>query len=433
MKPWNNTRRVEVEIDFGAGSMAFGSAVGIGRQIQFAYADPFIAERLDPSPIKFAKRAGPRAGAPVFDGLPGVLFDSLPDGWSRLVLDRYLRSAGFDPGTLAPLDRLELVGQDGPGALTYSGSRLLPVQAPAVDFDTAAALISGAPHDEDADRILAAATMARSLGGARPKAYVYMHAGDFTTRNTPGAEPWIIKFPAKNDGPEAGAIEYAYSIMARAAGINMPPTTLLNSGRTAGYFAIRRFDREPGGGRLHMHSLAGILNATADSGISYHDLLMVTGALMQPRGAHLAGFDEQIRRMAFNVLARNRDDHVKNHAFLMDRHGHWRCAPAYDLTFADGERHALMIADDRRNVEREDMLVVTRQLTLEDSHVLGLIDEVADAVKRWPEHAREAGVSRQMTKDIASAVGVPISSGPKGRDKAKAAWLYREDGRDDRG
>lgn len=136
--------------------------------------------------------------------------------------------------------------------------------------------------------------------------------------------------------------------------------------------------------------------------------------------------------MALNVLARNRDDHVKNHAFLMDRHGHWHCAPAYDLTFADGNMHSLMIADDRRDVEREDMLVVTRQFMLEDSHVLGLIDEVADAVKRWPEHAKEAGVSRQIARDIADALDVSTLDGPKGGGKAKAAWHHREEGLDDR-
>jgi serine/threonine-protein kinase HipA len=269
-----------------------------------------------------------------------------------------------------------------------------------VDLDTAAALVSGAPDETDADRVEHALRLTRSLGGARPKAYVYLKNGKFSTGEADG-EAWIVKFPAKHDGREAGAVEYAYSLMAAAAGIDTPPAALLPSQDGPGFFAIKRFDRQLSGRRLHMHSFAGLLNATAShNGLGYTELMRVTGALTHKSGTAASSIEEQIRRMAFNVLARNRDDHAKNHAFLMDENGTWRCAPAFDLTYANDSEHALLVGSQGREPTTEDMLSVAREMHVPDDRAKSIIAQVRSAVGDWNRFAAQAGLSAALTADI---------------------------------
>ncbi len=401
MKRWPNEGRVDVGIDFGDGPSKLGGAAIADRRVFFQYDAAFLAGSRNPSPLKLKFDAGLQTGATDLDGLPGLLHDSLPDGWSRLVLDRHIRTQGYDHTSLGILDRLALVGNDGAGALTYLGGVSMPLAPVAVDFDTAAALVTKAPEEEDADRVQAALTLSRSLGGARPKAYVYLLGDRFSTSGSPEAGSWIVKFPAKGDGPESGAVEYAYSMMAKAAGIDMPPTRLLSSRDNAGFFAVERFDRTADGARLHVHSFGGLLNASVSgNALGYAELMRVTGSLTQPSRIDVESIEEQIRRMAFNVLARNRDDHVKNHAFLMDDRGAWRCAPAFDLTFSNLPEHALLVGDQGRAPTRNDMLAVARAVHIPDERTNELLDQVRDAVGDWIKHAKEAQVGDRLIKDI---------------------------------
>lgn len=412
MKSWPNTARIDVGLDFGEGPTKIGGAASAERRVFFQYDEAFVRRAIDPSPFRLKLNADVQTGATDLEGLPGLLHDSLPDGWSRLVLDRHIRAQGFDPTSLGILDRLALVGDQGAGALTYQGRITMPLEPLAVDFDTAAALVGKAPEEQDADRIQAALTLTRSLGGARPKAYVYLDGDRFTTHGTPDAKSWIAKFPAKHDGPEVGAVEYAYSLMAKAAGIDMPPTRLLPSRDSAGFFAVERFDRSDEGPRLHLHSFGGLLNAPSDrNALGYEQLLRVTGSLTQPTGKDVESIDEQIRRMAFNVLARNRDDHVKNHAFLMDEHGRWRCAPAFDLTFSNLPEHALLVGSEGRDPDRENMRSVTRTVGVADHRTDLLIDQVRDAVGDWLKRAKEAGVSPSLAGSVDQTLNGPGDAG----------------------
>ncbi|MDE1918560.1 MAG: type II toxin-antitoxin system HipA family toxin [Sphingomonadales bacterium] len=387
-------------MNFGDGALHLGGAAVSQRQVYFQYAKSFLDTGLNPSPLKLPLDGEVRPGEADLEGLPGLLHDSLPDGWSRLVLDRHIRTRGYDPASLGVLDRLGLVGRHGAGALVYQSAIDMPVEAPAVDFDTAAALITRAPWEEDADRVQAALTLTRSLGGARPKAYVYLSNGAFSTKEDPNARAWIVKFPAAEDGPEAGAVEYAYSLMAREAGIIMPETRLLQSRDTGGFFAVERFDRLAGGGRLHVHSLGGLLNAPILNAVTYTHLMMVTGSLSKRFGTDVANIEQQIHRMAFNVLARNRDDHVKNHAFLMDVQGRWACAPAYDLTFSNLSEHALLVGGQGRSPGMKDMLEVARAVRIPDERTLQIVARVREAVGSWLRFSKEAGVSQARAKEI---------------------------------
>lgn len=425
MKPWDNVGRIGIALDFGHGQRRhIGDAAIFDRRIYLQFDAGFVEAGVSPSPIKLRLDTGLQQGADDLEGLPGLLHDSLPDGWARLVLDRALRQAGFDHTSLTPLDRLALVGADGSGALTYTGPRLRAFQPPAVDFDTAAALVSKAPEEEDGDRIRHALSLTGSLGGARPKANVWRAGDAFTTASTQGSSPWLAKFPARGDGPDAGAVEYAYSLMARAAGIGMPPTTLLPSRETAGYFAVERFDRTSGGGRLHMHSLGGLLNAsTRNSALGYTELMVVTGALTQRSGTDVESIEQQIARMAFNVLARNRDDHVKNHAFLMDGEGVWRPAPAFDLTYSNLPEHALQVGGNARDPEASDMLEVARAVHIPDERTTAIIERVRSAIADWKAHAKEANVASALVRDIDASINPP-----RGSSGGRAAFMARQSG-----
>ncbi|WP_288935693.1 type II toxin-antitoxin system HipA family toxin [uncultured Sphingomonas sp.] len=427
MRSWRNTGRISVGLNFGDRDAAprLGEAAVAAGRIYLQFDAGFVAAGINPSPIRMQLTNDLQEGARDLEGLPGLLHDSMPDGWARLVLDRALRNAGYDHTSLTAIDRLALVGADGSGALTYDGPRLESFEAPAVDFDTAAALVGRAPEEEDGDRIRDALTLTGSLGGARPKVNAWRLGDAFSTSSAPGARLWLAKFPAKGDGPDAGAVEYAYSLMAGAAGVEMPPTTLLPSTRTAGYFAVERFDRTPTGGRLHMHSLGGLLNAsTANSVLGYEALMRVTGQLTQREGADVASIEQQIARMAFNVLARNRDDHVKNHAFLMDDKGSWRPSPAFDLTYSNLPEHALLVGGAGRNPGISDMLDVARSVGIADGRANAIIERVRSAVGDWRIHAKSANVSPALLRDIDSSLN---DSGDN--SVAQAAYLAWSSGR----
>jgi serine/threonine-protein kinase HipA len=427
MKPWPRSARVDVGLDFGGGPLPLGAAATGNGRVFFQYDETFLATGLNLSPFRVKLDREVKLGSPDLEGLPGLLHDSLPDGWSRLVLDRHIRASGYDYTSLGILDRLALVGQNGPGALTYLESAPLPVRAPSIDFDTAADLVIDAPDNDDADKIAAALALTGSLGGARPKAYAFRSEAGFSTNEQPGAVPWIVKFAARSDGPEAGAVEYAYSLMAKAAGIEMPPTELLPSKTGAGFFAVKRFDRSNEGARLHLHSFGGLLNAPiAGNALGYRELLVVTGALTQPSGADISSIEQQIARMAFNVLARNRDDHVKNHAFLMTSKGEWQCAPAFDLTFSNLAEHALMVGNTGREPGFEDMLTVARHVQINDKKTREIIDRVRSAIGDWSEHAKEANVSASLAKDIGKALNP--STGAQSRIAALQLQLSRDSG-----
>lgn len=416
MTQWPHTTQIDVGIDFGNREHQMGQAAIANSITYFEYNPQFEKSGIQPSPVRMPTGRGLLSGMPDLDGLPGLLHDSLPDGWARLVLDRYLVTQGYAPQQLNALDRLALVSTHGMGALVYYGGTPLPLKAPAMDFDTAAALVANAPEETDVDLVHTALALTGSSGGVRPKAYVYMHDGRFAFNEDTGA-PWIMKFPARGDGVEIGAVEYAYSLMARDAGVDMPQTRLIPSRDGPGFFAVERFDRAADGKRIHMHSLGGLLGAPIwNTALGYADLMRVTGHLTAPSGTAVASIEQQIRRMAFNVLARNRDDHVKNHAFLMDQEGRWNCAPAFDLTYSDLNEHRLLVGNQGRDPGIVDMRIATREVGIEDRRTDEIVDEVRDTVLRWPTFAKEAGVSALMTKTITKAIeGGMVPAAPAAR------------------
>jgi serine/threonine-protein kinase HipA len=230
-----------------------------------------------------------------------------------------------------------------------------------------------------------------------------------------GFEPWILKFDGVADGalgdPKGfGRVEYAYHKMAVAAGVAMNPCRLLEESERA-HFMTRRFDRDGQGRKIHMQSLCALMhydfNAAGEYG--YEQVLSAVQRLKLGYPA----LTEMYRRMLFNVLARNQDDHTRNIAFLMDQEGHWTLAPAFDVVWAynsKGEwtnRHQMTVNGKRDRFERADLLAVAEQFGIKGA--FDILAEVADAVARWPAFAKECGVNAALVKTISGTHRTKLS------------------------
>lgn len=374
---------------------------------QLEWSSEAIAAALPISGLLYPPEPGlhPARGR-EFDGLHGFLSDSLPEGWGHLVMRRRLARLGVQIDGLSPLDRLALVGDQGRGALTYQPSAAPPPEVQSLDLDALAAesmAILAGQEGELADTL---ATLAGGSGGARPKVHVgFDGEGRISVsegETAAGHESWIVKFAATNDPPDIGPIEAAYAAMAAAAGLEMAPYRLLPSRSGPGYFATRRFDRPHPGARLHMVSLSGAVEAPWRLPSSYDLFLRATLTITRHADDLLAVF----RRMVFNVLASNRDDHTRQHSYLMDAGGEWRLAPAYDLTYSAGPggEHYLDIEGEGRHPTRSNVQALGRRYGLPDAVMTSVIDEVRAAVDGWSRFADEAGVSRASKADIGTAL-----------------------------
>ena len=393
------------------------------RRILFEYDPQFITMGLPLSPFRLPLRSGVVAGdAHVFDGLFGVFNDSLPDGWGRLLLDRAVEKLGVARQQLTPLDRLAHVGVNGMGALSYEpdlskGRRELVVLKLEKIAREAAAVFDG----EQGPVIEELLRLNGGSAGARPKVLVQVRAGKQQIIHGPNQLPqgyahWMVKFPAPQDDATTGAIEYAYSLMARAAGLVMPETHLFGAKKKR-YFGIKRFDRD-GDRRIHMHSLSGLLHADHRAPtMDYDGLLTATQVLTKD----VTEVERAFRLACFNVLTKNRDDHAKNVSFLLDDATvRWTLAPAYDLTFSSGpggEQSMLVMGEGRApGVEHLQALAKKHGLKKREA----ILDEVRAAIAHWPKHADAAGLSKRSAKLIADQIIPPATMTGRARKRSAA-------------
>lgn len=402
------------------------------RTATFEYNPPFIGSGIALSPLMMPLQRRiyrfPELPQQTFHGLPGLLADSLPDRFGNALIDAWLARQGRAADSFNAVERLCYIGQRGMGALEFA-----PVTGPAlreggtIKIDTLVALASevmtqrqelqGSLTDscrEDALRDML--RVGTSAGGARAKAIIAWHPQTHEVRSgqvaaDEGFEYWLLKFDGVSgnrdrellDPQGYGLIEYAYALMAQAAGIRMSPCRLLSeNGRH--HFMTRRFDRTPGGAKLHMQSLGALahFDYNAAGAYSYEQALLVIRQL----GLDMAAIEEQFRRMAFNILARNQDDHVKNIAFLMDRSGQWSLAPAFDMTWnynPDGlwtASHQMTMNGRRNDFTMEDFRQCARTASMKRGRADSIVEEVRQTVARWQEFAQIAGVPESWQQKI---------------------------------
>ena len=374
----------------------FGSLISVGRlvlndrKILFEYFPEFIETKIELSPYHLPLKSGVMiCKENVFDGLFGVFHDSLPDGWGRLLLDRKISKMGKH---LTALDRLQYVGAHGMGALVYEPEEPGNVQILGFEnLDTISGECEKFQEDQGDEFIDHLLGKNGSLGGVRPKIIVEM--------DKPHTQ-WIIKFRAQQDSKDIGSIEYAYHLMAKNAGLEVPESKLFPSKKCSGYFGVQRFDREKENERpIHMHTVSGLLHADHRvPSLDYETLIKATHWLTKD----IRESEKMFRNCVFNVFAHNRDDHAKNFSFLMDSEGIWRVSPAYDLTFSNGPsgEHCTMVMGEGKNPKISHLLKLAEISSIKKMKAQEIIEQVKASVAQWSKFANEANVNPKSIQQI---------------------------------
>ena len=405
--------------------------------------DPAFAKsgiEISPSVMPLSDRVYEFPALPrgTFHGLPGLLADSLPDKFGNALIDAWLATQGRTADSFGAVERLCYTGSRGMGALEFLPALgPAPRQATKIAIDSLVQLASdvlthrsnlqGHFHGVDQEKALRdILKVGTSAGGARAKAVIAWNPSTNEVRSGQiaageGFEYWLLKFDGVSgnsdkelDDPAGyGAIEYAYYLMAKAAGISMSECRLLEeNGRR--HFMTRRFDRLAGGEKLHMQSLCALAHFDFNQAgaYAYEQALLTIRQLNLP----MATVEEQFRRMAFNIVARNQDDHVKNIAFLMNKQGQWALAPAFDVTYSYNPAgnwtatHQMTLNGKRDGFTLSDFEACAKAALMKRGRAKTILNEVQAAVKRWPEFAQEAGVATGWRESVRAAHRMDVLS-----------------------
>lgn len=402
----------------------------------FEYDRAFISSGIEVAPLLMPLSSRlysfPALQPETFHGLPGLLADSLPDRFGNVLIDAWLARSGRVPESFNAVERLCYTGSRGMGALEYApATRLAASGASRIEVDQLVELASkvlthrnnlqGWFHKEGKETALQdILRVGTSAGGARAKAVIAWNPKTNEVRSGQvkaggGFEYWLMKFDGVSGNKDKeladpqgyGAIEHAYCRMAVDAGIVMSPCRLFEeNGRR--HFMTKRFDRLDGGGKLHMQSLCGMAHYDFNQAgaYGYEQALQVIRRLELP----MAAIEEQFRRMVFNIVARNQDDHVKNIAFLMDRSGNWSLSPAFDMTYSyqpSGKwtsSHQMTMNGKRSGFALEDFKACAKSVSMKRGRAETIIDEVRDVVARWRDYADETRVNSVQRDKIHAAL-----------------------------
>jgi serine/threonine-protein kinase HipA len=370
----------------------------------------------------------PELSRPTFLGLPGLLADSLPDKFGNALIDAWLASQGRQADSFNAVERLCYTGKRGMGALEFApaiGPRAR--QTTHIEVDQLVELASKVlTHRNNLRTSFAAESRAEALrnilrvgtsaGGARAKAVIAWNPKTNEVRSgqvkaDQGFEYWLMKFDGisgnkdkeREDPKGYGLIEYAYYLMALECGIEISECRLFKeNGRS--HFMTRRFDRRAGGEKLHMQSLCAMAHYDFNmaGAYSYEQALLVMRQLQLPMQA----IEQQFRRMVFNIVARNQDDHVKNIAFLMNKSGEWSLSPAFDMTYSYNPSgawtasHQMTMNGKRDNFTMEDFNACAKAASMKRGRAAKIVAEVQATVSKWGSFAEKAGVPDEVREKI---------------------------------
>ncbi len=416
----------------------WGSTIGAiswleDKEIGVFQYDPQFAEsniRVAPlmMPLSKSPYSFPALSKETFKGLPGMLADSLPDKFGNAIIDAWLASEGRTKDSFNPVERLCYIGKRGMGAFEFEPSSNGPSK------DTSALIIdklidlanrilnersnllgvfSGVDDHKVIEDILRVST---SAGGARAKAILAWNPATNEFRSgqidaESDFEPWIMKFDGISnsaggtliDSSGYGKIEYAYHLMAIDAGIEMTECRLHNEGERS-HFMTKRFDRTVDGKKLHMQSLGAMAHYDymQASSYSYEQAIQVAKRLK------LSQYDQNqiVLRAIFNVIGRNRDDHVKNIAFLMNKTGDWKLSPAYDMIYAWNPtgnwttKHQMSVNNKRENIERLDLIALADKANIKNKKANEMIDSVISTFLKWEDYADKAKINDSRVIEI---------------------------------
>lgn len=323
--------------------------------------------------------------------LPGPVYDSLPDGWGMLLVDRMFKRRGLTTARIGPLERLAYIGSNAMGAMTFEPVAPEGQESEVhIPLEQLAGEVQEVLHGDGGEFLQKLLLVGGSPQGARPKALVYRDpaSGGFTTAITPGFEAWLIKFPAKEEHAEVCAIEMVYAECLRMCGIETPDTHYFSLPNGLAAFASKRFDRRDGL-RVPMQSLAAFTGANYRSPgvLDYVNFLRAT----QMCTNDVRGMAVAFERAVFNVAFNNRDDHPKNFAYIMSQDGQWRLSPAYDVTFCEGPSgyHQMDVMGEALAISRTQMLRLAEEAEVPPDVAGRMIDGICDVASRFASIAED--------------------------------------------
>ncbi len=409
------------------GALSYADDTGL---CAFQYAPSWLKTGIEISPIKLPLSSQiyqfPALSKVTYKGLPAAFADTLPDDFGNAIIDAWLARTGRDQATFTALERLLYTGKRGMGALEYAPSlekqpsTSTPVELESLIhiaqtiLDQRAQLIKPLVPSQQQDALSAMLQVGTSAGGARAKAVIGINQTRTEIRSgqvdlPDGFEHYLLKFDGVVEHSQAketfgdpqgfGRMEYAYYLMAKAAGIYMSPCELLPDGDRA-HFMTKRFDRL-GNQKVHYQSLCAMDHADykKPGHYSYEQVFSLMRALKLSKSAAL----EMYRRMVFNIVARNHDDHSKNTGFILNAQHQWELAPAFDIAYSykpDSpwvNAHQLSLNGKRDHFVRSDLLLPAEKFRKEAE---AIIEEVVDIVAQWPKYAKEAGVFPDFSQEI---------------------------------
>ena len=411
----------------GAVSLGDGDEVAA-----FEYAADFSGSMIEVAPITMPLSmrvySFPELSRETFYGLPGLLADSLPDKFGNALIDAWLATQGRQPGSFNAIERLCYTGERGMGALEFvpeigpglqQGSQIQiekMVELASSVLSHREKLAGSFADDSKGQAMKDILRIGTSAGGARAKAVIAWnpHNNEVRSGQVPAAEGfeyWLIKFDGVRgnrdkelEDPQGyGVIEYAYYNMVKDCGINISECRLFEeNGRR--HFMSRRFDRLARGEKLHMQSLCALAHYDFNiaGAYSYEQALLVIRQLRLP----MKSVEELFRRMVFNIVARNQDDHVKNIAFLMDKSGNWSLSPAFDMTYSYNPAgawtasHQMTMNGKRDDFSMDDFKACAKTASMKRGRAETIVSEVQDVVAHWKEYANDAGVPTTMRDQI---------------------------------
>ena len=417
------------------GAVSFDVDKGIGA---FEYTASFIKKGIELSPLKMplSRRifSFPELDFNTFKGLPGLIADSLPDNFGNSVLNAWVASQGKSPNDISPLQRLQYTGKRGMGALEYSPATklrslnasqqveiqsLVSIAQEILDSRGVFEVELNKDGREEREAMLSLLSVGMSAGGARPKAVLAFNK-DFTqvrsgqTTVPEGFTHYLMKFDGVNEHNQNqetfgdplgyGAMEFVYYLMAKSCGIEMMPCRLLEEGGRR-HFITQRFDRVSNT-KVHVQTLNGLAHVDYNKpgSFSYAEIFSVARQLKLPATDAL----QILKRMVFNIIARNHDDHAKNFAFILKNEG-WSLAPAYDLAYSykPGSKwvnsHWMSLNGKRDGFTRADFYSLEKLSPLfGKSKIDSIIDETIECVSRWLTLAQEWNVPRSLREEIQS-------------------------------
>lgn len=366
-----------------------------GRALLFEYSPEALVQQLELSPLHLKLRAAAYGGFPDFQlGLPGLIADSLPDGWGLLLMDRLFRRQGVrHPG---PLDRLAFIGDRAMGAL-----RFVPAEELEGGSEPDWSLLALAQESERAlagEAGVALRELALTGGspqGVRPKALVQYDgtSAQVSTRPDAPGTPWLVKFPGQDEHKEVCAIEQLYAELARDCGLDVPDSVWFDLSPRLAVFGVARFDRERGM-RVPIHSLAGLLqvNFRIPGSSDYTAFLRATRLLTRDERE----VQKAYARAVFNVLFHNHDDHPKNFAWRLGEDRRWRLAPAFDLTFSDGPRgqHHMDVCGEGDAIERSHLVRLASESGVSGKVAEEVIDGMLERASTFGQRAEKFPIRR---------------------------------------